>query len=88
MISSDAKALFGTVFSALATKLSRDKRINPTKHSATDARLGEARGVESEKINCPPAIWKSGRGAAFVKTRRAIVRRDSKQGLRTKDQKL
>ena len=86
MISSDAKALFGTVFSALATKLSRDKRINPAKHSATDARLGEARSVESEKINCPPAIWKSGRRAAFVKMRR--VRRGSKQGLRTKDKKL
>ena len=74
-------ALFGIAFSALVMKLSRDKRINPAKHYATDARLGEARGVGSEKINCPPAIWKSGRGAAFAKTRRTIVRRGSKQGL-------
>ena len=66
MISSDAKALFGTAFSAFAMKLSRDKRNNPAEHPATDTRLGEARGMESEEINCPPAISKSGRGAAFA----------------------
>jgi hypothetical protein len=72
------KSLFGIAFSALVMKLSQDKRINPAKHYAADTRLGESRGVGSEKINCPPAIWKSGRRA---ENRRAIVHRGSKQGL-------
>ena len=51
----------------------RDKRNNPAKRSATDAQLGVARVVQLEEMNWGSAILKSGRGAAFAKTRRAFV---------------
>jgi len=74
-------ALFETAFFAFATDFQRNKQNNPAEHPVTDTRRPVARGVELEKMNYPPVIPKSERGAAFTMRFRAIVSRRNKQGL-------
>ena len=59
-------ALFGFAFLALATAFEQDKRNSPAERSAANTRLTVARVVQWAKMNWSPAIWKSGRGAAFA----------------------